>query len=399
MNGTKFTTMAKIRLKYVNKFANKNRANKRLRYYFRLRGHKAIPLPGLPGCEEFMQAYAQALAGLPDAKPETGEKRIVPGTINALCVSYYRSAQWGALAPDTRDGRRRIVEKFRLAHGAKRVDLLTEAHLVTIMSGIASPSSRRSWLKAIRHLLQHAVPTMIKVNPAAAIAQVKLPKSTGHHSWSDCEIAEFRKHWKLGTKARLVMELALETVSRRGEVTALGPPHQSYDAENNRKLRIERTHGSEDVEIPMSDMLAAAIDAMPKPQAYKGVLPLTFVYTEYGKPHSKKGLGNDFARWVKEAGLPDRCRLHGLKKGGMRQRAEAGNTTHELMATSGHKTLAEVERYTKEADKKRLAKSGAAKMRAAQAHRPALLTDQSVKRTEAESVYTNTTDPVAQTRE
>ena len=77
--------MAKIRLKYVNKFANKNRANKRLRYYFRLRGHKAIPLPGLPGCEEFMQAYAQALAGLPDAKPETGEKRIVPGTINAIC--------------------------------------------------------------------------------------------------------------------------------------------------------------------------------------------------------------------------------------------------------------------------------------------------------------------------
>ena len=152
--------MAKIRLKYVNKFANKNRANKRLRYYFRLRGHKAIPLPGLPGCEEFMQAYAQALAGLPDAKPETGEKRIVPGTINALCVSYYRSAEWGALAPDTREGRRRIVEKFRLAHGAKRVDLLTEAHLVKIMSGIASPSSRRSSLKAIRHLLQHAVPTM-----------------------------------------------------------------------------------------------------------------------------------------------------------------------------------------------------------------------------------------------
>ena len=68
------------------------------------------------------------------------------------------------------------------------------------------------------------------------------------------------------------------------------------------------------------------------------------------------------------------------------------------MATSGHKTLAEVERYTREADKKRLAKSGAAKMRAAQAHRPALLTDQSGKRTEAESVYTNTTDPVAQTR-
>ena len=33
-----------------------------------------------------------------------------------------------------------------------------------------------------------------------------------------------------------------------------------------------------------------------------------------------------------EAGLPARCRLHGLKKGGMRRLAEAGGTAHELMA-------------------------------------------------------------------
>ena len=35
-----------------------------MRYYFRRRGTKAIPLPGLPGSEEFMAAYAAALAGL-----------------------------------------------------------------------------------------------------------------------------------------------------------------------------------------------------------------------------------------------------------------------------------------------------------------------------------------------
>jgi hypothetical protein len=51
------------------------------------------------------------------------------------------------------------------------------------------------------------------------------------------------------------------------------------------------------------------------------------------------------------------------KKGGMRRRAEAGNTPHELMAFSGYKTLSEVQRYISAADKKRLADSGAAKMR------------------------------------
>src|SRR5262249_17189169 len=33
----------------------------------------------------------------------------------------------------------------------------------------------------------------------------------------------------------------------------------------------------------------------------------------------------DFARWATEAGLPPRCRLHGLKKGGMRRLAESGH--------------------------------------------------------------------------
>ncbi len=64
-----------------------------------------------------------------------------------------------------------------------------------------------------------------------------------------------------------------------------------------------------------------------------------------------------------EAGLPARCRLHGLKKGGMRRLAEAGGTAHELMAFSGHKTLTEVQRYTMDADRKRLADAAMAKLR------------------------------------
>jgi integrase len=376
--------MARIRLKYVNRFANKDRADKRQRYYFRKRGHKAIPLPGLPGSEEFMDAYKTALAALPDAKIEIGEKKTAPGTIDALCVSYYKSADWTALADDTRDARRRIIEKFRLKHGGKRVRLLAEPHLAKMMNDIASLSSRRSWLKAIKHLLQHAVPIMRKDNPAEKIAQVKLPKTKGHWTWTDDQIATYRKHWKLGTKQRLVFEFALETVSRRGEVVRFGPQHCYVGSEGERRIRIERTHGSDDVDIPMSDALAAAIDAMPPPTPVNGIVPLTFLHTERGKMRSKKALGNDFAGWVKLAGLPDRCRMHGLKKGGMRQRAEARNTTHELMAASGHKSLSEVQRYTEAANKKKLADSGAAKMAEIAAKGPKLITDQS-----ANATYTN----------
>jgi hypothetical protein len=86
--------MAVIRLKYVNSFANRDRTDGRLRFYFRRRGEKSIALPGLPGSEEFLVAYAMALAAQPDL-PEIGAKRTLPGTINALIVDYYRSAEWG----------------------------------------------------------------------------------------------------------------------------------------------------------------------------------------------------------------------------------------------------------------------------------------------------------------
>jgi hypothetical protein len=64
-NGTT-SSMALLKLKYVNSFANRDRKDGRLRYYFRRRGEKAIPLPGMPGSEDFMAAYAMALAAFPE---------------------------------------------------------------------------------------------------------------------------------------------------------------------------------------------------------------------------------------------------------------------------------------------------------------------------------------------
>jgi integrase len=47
---------------------------------------------------------------------------------------------------------------------------------------------------------------------------------------------------------------------------------------------------------------------------------------------------------------------HGLRKAFCRIGAEAGLTPHQLMALSGHKSLAEVTRYTEAANRARLAK-------------------------------------------
>src|SRR5205823_1397037 len=92
----------------------------------------------------------------------------------------------------------------------------------------------------------------------------------------------------------------------------------------------------------------------------------TIINTEYGKPFTVDG----FSQWLRDAitaaGLPLDCQPHGLRKAAGRRLAEAGCTTHEIMAVLGHTTLTEAERYTREADQGRLAMEAVAKLQGQQ---------------------------------
>jgi integrase len=54
-------------------------------------------------------------------------------------------------------------------------------------------------------------------------------------------------------------------------------------------------------------------------------------------------------------GVPLGCKPHGLRKAAGRRLAEAGCSTNEIMSVLGHKSLAEAERYAREADQSKLA--------------------------------------------
>ena len=82
---------------------------------------------------------------------------------------------------------------------------------------------------------------------------------------------------------------------------------------------------------------------------------VTIVNTEYGKPFTVDGFSSFMRDAIRAAGLPLDCQPHGLRKAAGRRLAEAGCTTKQIMAVLGHKSLAEAERYTKEADQIRLA--------------------------------------------
>ncbi|WP_062017988.1 tyrosine-type recombinase/integrase [Gluconobacter japonicus] len=66
-------------------------------------------------------------------------------------------------------------------------------------------------------------------------------------------------------------------------------------------------------------------------------------------PLSANNFYNQFIDWCREAGLPAGCSPHGLRKAAARRLAEAGCTTHQIAAITGHRSLAEVARYTQAA--------------------------------------------------
>ncbi|WP_244980659.1 tyrosine-type recombinase/integrase [Acetobacter thailandicus] len=67
------------------------------------------------------------------------------------------------------------------------------------------------------------------------------------------------------------------------------------------------------------------------------------------------GFYNVFKDWCASAELPVQCSPHGLRKAAGRRLAEAGCTPHQIAAILGHKTLAEVMRYTRSAEQKKMA--------------------------------------------
>ena len=77
--------------------------------------------------------------------------------------------------------------------------------------------------------------------------------------------------------------------------------------------------------------------------------------TEWGAPFTAAGFGNWWRDRCDEAGL-QHCSFHGLRKAAATRLANAGCTAEQIKAITGHKSLAEVARYTKAADQQRLAR-------------------------------------------
>jgi integrase len=327
------------------------------RFYFRRAGWKSVALPGLPWSPEFMLAYEIAMAGHP---AEIGASRTKPGTLRALAVSYYNSQEFRSMT--TKVARRNVIERFceqtdrgGQKYGDKRAATLQKEHIKKLMAERAEkPDSANGLRKALRALMKHAIDIKLRIDdPTQGVPAIAPKSKLGYHRWTESEITQFEQRHAIGSRARLALALGLHTGQARADVIKMGEQHIRDEVLSWVRGKTEKTTGIE-LAIPVHPDLRNIIDATPSGH-------LTFLVTEFGRPFTNAGFGNWFREQCDMAGL-HHCTFHGLRKAASVRLAEAGCTPHEIAAITGHASLKEIERYTKTAERRRLARSAIEKV-------------------------------------
>jgi enterobacteria phage integrase len=210
-----------------------------------------------------------------------------------------------------------------------------------------SPGAWTSLSKMLKILIKHAIDIeMLDHDPSIGI---KRPKLKEIRPWTTSEIAKFENRWSIDTKQRLAFSLMLYTGQRRSDVHRM-----SWTDIEQGGIRVIQQKTEAELIIPIHCELRKVLEASKREVG-------TIVVTEYGRPFTVDGFSQWMRQAIKKAGLPLACQPHGLRKAAARHLAEAGCSTHEIKAITGHTTLAEVDRYTRGANQKALAERAIAK--------------------------------------
>jgi len=321
----------------------------RKRVRFRYRGFSTY-LTGTPWSEDFMQQLAHAIDEVKaQSAGEIGSTRTIPGSLNALCVSYYRSPEFRGLKESTQAVRRNILECFRVLHGDKPLKGLRRAHISQIIGAKAeTPEAANNLLKVLRVLLDYAVgQEMIDSNPTVGVKRYR-SRGEGIEAWTEAAVAQYRARHPINTRAGMALELFVQTMQRRSDVIRMGWQHMTLDEEGQPAIRVRQEKTDTPLQLPIHPRLEAALAELPRTN-------MTFLVTERGAPFTPAGFGNWFRKQCDFAGLPN-LSAHGLRKFALTRAANLGATHEQLKAFGGHRSDSALAPYLRTANQQRLAR-------------------------------------------
>lgn len=289
-------------------------------------------------------------------------------TIGALITAYRSSPEWTGLKPLTRRNYTtylKVIEANRPLLDCRLADL-KRRQVLALRDVVASgrgPAAANVFMRVTSTLLSWAVDReWIEVNPIARAK--RLPG--GHlRAWTaeeyDRAIARLPEH------LRRAVVLARHTGQRRGDLIAM-----QWSAYDGAHVVVQQQKGRKGttlppLRIPASAALRRELNAWRRNAPSSAYILTTDRGRKWCDTYLSRLIGEEVAKIDSEmAGL----NIHGLRKLAAASLAEAGCSTHEIAAITGHRTLAMVELYTASARQRQLADAAVQRMDAP-AKRPA----------------------------
>ena len=286
-------------------------------------------------------------------------------TVTDAVARYLASKQsFGRLAPATRKIHRSQLRRFAAMHGVVPFTAIDAAIVADYLDQQISEHVARAAHKVLRAFFRFGMAMRLRCDdPTKQIDAPKVKAGAGRQPWSDAELRQFEAAHPIGTKARLCFALALYTGQRRGDLLKIR--HSDFGADGTLYVKQQKT-GTE-LYLPVHPELRRIIDSSTMVEDSKkprncDASPCGadfLLVTKTGRQFGANDLSDQFRQWCNVASVTKT--LHGLRATTLTKAAEAGCTAHEIAAISGHKTLSEVQRYTRASDQRRLAPAAMAK--------------------------------------
>lgn len=268
------------------------------------------------------QLNRQAYAERDSAAALTVAGRI-PTTLHGLLTAYLASPEFAGLRDSTKRGYRQCAELLREPPlGPSSLKNITPPSVTALKRSMAAtPWQANAVLRVLRLVWAwgRREGFVAGENPAADFRVLKT--SPRHIVWTRLEEDLFLE-WAR-PDLRLAYLLAIYTAQREGDLLAL--PWGAYDGET---VSLRQSKTGELIALPATGRLKAALDATPR--------RATVILTDSrGLPWKPSWFQHSFAKAMKAAGVKGR-RFMDLRRTAIVRLGEAGCTTGEIAAVSGH---------------------------------------------------------------
>ncbi|MFN4158616.1 MAG: tyrosine-type recombinase/integrase [Gemmobacter sp.] len=320
------------------------------RIYWRFEmGDFRCNLPGPYRSPEFLGAYEAALTGA-KAPRSTAEA----GTVAWLIEEYLGSMRFSDLSVSRKRSIRGELDWLREAAGKYHFARLEVRHIEALMAKKTGPVAANTVKKNLSMLFNFAAKKRGYTGPnPAKHADRRKVNPDGYHTWTEAEVERFLDRHPPGSKARLVLLLALNTGMSRQDLCRVGRQHVSI-RDGNERIAYRRGKTCVAADLPILPELALELTNLPTDR-------LLFI-TQDRQPvgYKPETLGNWFRDRCAEAKVPGS--LHGLRKAGATRLANAGASEWEIASYLAHEDTKQAATYTKKANRAKLADSGFAKL-------------------------------------